>query len=89
MGYFLAWAFLSLIVGALGSDRKIGFFWALFFSLLFSPVVGILIVAFSDKKLSKEQQDAARIDQLDKLLRLKQGGAITEEDYDKRVAALK
>lgn len=34
----------------LGSERHIGFFWSMFFSLLLSPPVGLIITLFSDSK---------------------------------------
>lgn len=88
MGIILAWLFFSIVVGALGSGRSVGFFGAFLASIILSPLVGILIVAFSDKTLTKEQKEAARLDQLDKLLRLKQGGAISEEEYEAKRAKL-
>lgn len=50
MGIFLGWVIFSIIVGALGSGRTIGFFGAFFLSLLLSPVIGLIITLFSKNK---------------------------------------
>lgn len=53
MGVFLGWIIFSIIVGIVGSGRKIGFFGALFVSLLLSPLIGLIITLISK---SKEQE---------------------------------
>ncbi len=53
MGVFLGWIIFSIIVGVVGSGRKIGFFGALFVSLLLSPLIGLIITLISK---SKEQE---------------------------------
>lgn len=53
MGIFIGWIIFSIIVGIVGSDRKIGFFGALFVSLLLSPLIGLIITLISK---SKEQE---------------------------------
>ncbi|MFR9603740.1 MAG: hypothetical protein SNG02_07720 [Rikenellaceae bacterium] len=40
--------FLSVLVGIIGSRRNIGFGWAFIFSLLLTPLVGLLITLLSD-----------------------------------------
>ena len=40
--------FLSVLVGLIGSKRRIGFGWAFLASLLFTPLVGLLITLVSD-----------------------------------------
>lgn len=40
--------FLDVLVGLLGSRRNIGFGWAFILSLLFSPLVGLIIVLISN-----------------------------------------
>lgn len=54
-----AWFILSLVVGFIGSSRKIGFFGAFIASLFLSPLIGLVIAA-----LSKSNEDAAREAQL-------------------------
>lgn len=43
------WIILAILVGTLGNKRKIGFGWAVFWSLLLSPVIGFIIVLLSDE----------------------------------------
>jgi len=47
---FILYFLVCLGVGYLGADRKMGFWGYLFFSLAFSPVVGLLLVLASDNK---------------------------------------
>lgn len=46
----LLWVVGSLIVGLLGINRKIGFWGYLFFSLIFSPLLGMVLVLASDRR---------------------------------------
>lgn len=48
---FISWIALSFVAGFIGSNRKIGFGWCLFWALLLSPLVGF-IIALSSEKLS-------------------------------------
>lgn len=41
---------LSALVGQLGKKREIGFGWSFAFSLILSPLIGIIITLFSKKK---------------------------------------
>lgn len=42
---------LSLLIGAFGRDRKMGFWGYFFASLLLTPAVGLLLVLGSDRRL--------------------------------------
>jgi hypothetical protein len=53
MGIFLGWIIFSLIVGIIGSDRKIGFWGSFLLSLILSPVIG-LIAALVSKNNSED-----------------------------------
>jgi hypothetical protein len=57
MIYFFLWLCLSFIVAIVGDKRKIGFGWSLFWSLLLSPLIGILITLAYDKKENKLRQN--------------------------------
>jgi len=46
--YFL-WSACALLVGFLGKDRNIGFGMSFFLALILSPLIGVIIVLFSDK----------------------------------------
>lgn len=58
MEIVIGWIILCIIIGALGSKRKIGFAGAFFLSLLLSPVIGLIITLFSkdieDEKYKEE-----------------------------------
>ncbi len=44
----LSGALINILVGIIGSRRNIGFGWAFLLSIIFSPVVGLLITLISD-----------------------------------------
>ena len=44
----LSGVLLNVLVGLLGSRRTIGFSWAFVLSLLFSPLIGLIIVLISN-----------------------------------------
>ena len=56
MEYLFAWFILSFLVGLAGSSRTIGFFGALLLSLFFSPLIGVIGVALSQREKSDERQ---------------------------------
>jgi hypothetical protein len=49
MALFIFWLGLALLVGVVGKDRKIGFGLAFFWSILLSPIIGLVIALLSDK----------------------------------------
>ncbi|KKB45122.1 SHOCT domain-containing protein [Parabacteroides sp. HGS0025] len=52
--WILGWIVFSIVAGFVGSGRKIGFGWAFFWSLLLSPLIGLIIAFASDKKSDVE-----------------------------------
>lgn len=47
---FTAWYILALVVSEqLGKNRTIGVEWSFFFSIMLSPVIGLMITLFSKK----------------------------------------
>ena len=44
----LGGCFLSVLVGIIGSRRRIGFGWAFLISLLFTPLVGLIVALLTD-----------------------------------------
>lgn len=42
-------SFLAALVGLVGARRKIGFGWAFFLSVLFTPLIGLIICLLSDQ----------------------------------------
>ncbi|MDX5447138.1 MAG: SHOCT domain-containing protein [Bacteroidota bacterium] len=53
MELFLGWLIFSLVVGSIGSGRKIGFWGAFLLSLILSPLIG-LIFALTSKSNNDE-----------------------------------
>lgn len=58
MEVFLGWIFFSIIVGAIGSNRNIGFVGAFFLSILLSPLIGLVftLVSKSNEQIEFEKQ---------------------------------
>ncbi len=44
----LSGCFFAVVVGIIGSNRRIGFGWAFLLSLIFTPLIGLIITLFSD-----------------------------------------
>lgn len=44
----LSGCFLAVLVGIIGSRRRIGFGWAFLLSLVFTPLVGLIIALLTD-----------------------------------------
>lgn len=42
-------SFLAALVGLFGARRRIGFGWTFFLSVLFTPLIGLIICLLSDK----------------------------------------
>jgi len=49
----ILWLLFAVLVGALGSTRKIGFGMALLWAVLLSPIIGLIIVLVSDAKATQ------------------------------------
>lgn len=52
----LSGSLLSVLVGLVGRNRKIGFGWTFLISLVFTPVVGLIIALISDPLDAGEQK---------------------------------
>ena len=50
MDVFIFWIIFSLVVGFIGSNRKIGFWGAFLCALLLSPLLGLIITLVSKSK---------------------------------------
>ena len=44
----LSGCFLAVLVGIIGSHRRIGFGWAFLISLIFTPLVGLIVALLTD-----------------------------------------
>ena len=49
--FLVMFLLLSYFIGCMGRKRKIGFGWAFWLSMIFTPVVGFLITFLSTKKV--------------------------------------
>ena len=47
---YISWFVLALICGIMGNGRKIGEGGAFFIALIFSPIIGFIVVALSERK---------------------------------------
>ena len=47
---FIIWLIIAALVALLGKDRKIGYGWSLFFCIILSPLIGLIIILCSKKK---------------------------------------
>ena len=50
------WILFSVLIGLLGQNRKIGFWGAFLFSLILSPIIGLLITIFSNSAQSESEK---------------------------------
>lgn len=89
-GAIIIWFILCFIVGAIGTNRKIGFWKAFFFSLILSPVFGVIITLISPKKenvvvinQSKNESSRSIADELKKYQELKDAGTISDKEFNK------
>ena len=57
---FVLWVLLSWIVGMLGRERRFGFFGNFLVSLLFSPLVGVIVLLASDEKAQPPRRPSQR-----------------------------
>jgi hypothetical protein len=55
---FAGWIVFSFIVAGIGSGRKVGFFGALAYSMLLSPVIGLIVVFFSKSDKEEEYEES-------------------------------
>lgn len=76
---FLPIFILSVIVGILGKSRTCGFFIAFIVSLLFTPIIGILIILCCNRKKTE-------IEALSDLEVYKANGMINEMQYERMKA---
>lgn len=83
----ILWIIFSFIIGSIGSNRECGFFYSFMASLLFSPLIGAIYVALSERKSDiKMKEDIAstnKIMKLKELSELKDKGVLSNEEYEK------
>ncbi|MCA0428356.1 MAG: SHOCT domain-containing protein [Bacteroidetes bacterium] len=83
--FLFLWLPLTFVVGWYGADRKIGATAALLISLIFSPLIGLICVALSERLPKKGLEQLATqsniIDSLAKLSDLRDKGVVSEEEF--------
>lgn len=52
----LSGCLLSVLVGVIGSRRRIGFGWAFLISLIFTPLVGLIVALLTDPLPGKDRR---------------------------------
>ena len=93
MVFLIVWLVIAAVVAFAGEGRKIGYWGAFWVSVLLSPLIGLIVALFSDKvepvrqvhvNLSQVQKTdgPSRVEQLERLAKLKADGALTAEEYD-------
>jgi hypothetical protein len=90
--WIVGWVFLSLVVAWIGDDKKIGMWGALFISLIFSPVIGLLVTYMSGDKVYATAKTDKPIESPTKsveerlfdLNEMKEQGLLSEEEYLKQ-----
>jgi uncharacterized membrane protein YhdT len=50
----LSWLVLSILIGAMGRHRMMGFWGYFFASIILTPIIGLLLVLVSSKKNDNE-----------------------------------
>lgn len=80
----ILWFVFSMLVGAVAKNRKLGEWPGFFLALLLSPVIGLLIALVSPRKevpVIYNNYTPSEADQIKKIYKLKESGAITDEEF--------
>ena len=90
MEYFTAafWLGFSLIIGALGRHRNIGFLFAFLWSILLSPIIGLAITIFSKPKTNHNENRTTLLNQLAQIKYLQEKGILNETQFENEKTAL-
>jgi type II secretory pathway predicted ATPase ExeA len=89
MGYLFIWVILAILVGAFGSDKTVGFWGAFLWSLLLSPLIGIIIVIMSKSNTQKAYEDQAYRNQFHQTQMLSEMNKAKQETPTDELAKLK
>lgn len=79
---------MTLLVGIVGRKRNIGFFFAFFWSVLLSPIIGLVITLLSKPKIDKERLKESILNQLDRTSSLYEKKLISESEFEKEKSQL-
>ncbi len=93
--FLLLWIGLSYVVAKLAEDRVIGFTGTFVISLITSPIIGLIVIAFSpinehySQQVTDNKQDVINsikanqlADEIIKLKKMKDDGLITEIEFE-------
>jgi hypothetical protein len=79
---FAFWLGFSLIIGALGRHRNIGFLFAFLWSILLSPIIGLAITLFSKTKINHNENRSSVLNQLEQIKNLQEKGILNETQFE-------
>jgi hypothetical protein len=57
MGLFILWIILACVVGAIATDKTMGFWGGFLWSFFLSPVIGLIIVLASKSNAQQQQEN--------------------------------
>lgn len=89
--YLMIWVVLSVIVGIISTDKKMGFIGGFMLSLILSPLIGFIITLFS-KSLEQEKREQELLEtqkEQTRLLAEKSDNSISIADELEKLATLK
>lgn len=75
------WIVLSLVVGLIAIDKKIGYWNTFLISLLLSPLVG-LIIALASKDANQISETKTVSSEIEKLSSLHASGTLSKEEFE-------
>ena len=87
MVYGLLWAYLSRYVG-LKKGIQTGYIWGYFLGLIGFIVICVLKGEETNTEKQKEYSSSNKYEDLERLLKLKESGAITEKEFEKEKAKI-
>lgn len=103
MEYIIGYLIVCLFVAWGYSDTYMGFFAGLIISIIFTPIIGFIILLFIPSKKKKQQeqerliqaisnqkthQQASTAEEIEKLASLKERGVITMDEFEKQKAKI-
>lgn len=100
MEYVFLWFVFSIVAGAVGSSRKIGFWATFLLSLILSPLIGFIAafaskqnstIEFEKKMMQNAQPSAPKASMADEIASLERSylnGDITVYQYEERKATI-
>jgi hypothetical protein len=100
IGYFLFNILSGFLIGGFGSDRRIGFFASFIITVFLSPLVGLIVILTSPtlkdlaiqkkrhQELTQAKSGISKAEELERLIRLRDAGELTVEEFQKMKGGL-